>query len=163
MTKLEELENELERLKNEIEKLKEEGKQEKKSTRWKPTEKNCHYCYIETCGDVSKCGKWDGEYTDFGRYRIGNLFKTKEEAEFEAERLKVIAEMKEFAFEPDWNDVSQLKFCIYYNYRIEAIKIDYYYTDKYVDIYFESAEKAQECINAVGADRIKKYYFRVEE
>ena len=166
MTKLEELENELERLKSEIEKLKVEEKQEKKCTRWKPSAGDAYWC-INGNGIANEL-HWVYDIVDKGAYSIGDCFQTKEEAEFEIERLKVIAEMKEFAFEPDWNDVSQLKYCIYYNYHKDeimgpALQIEYYYSTKYCDIYFESFKKAQECINAVGADRIKKYYFRVEE
>lgn len=161
MTKLEELENELERLKNEIEKLKKEEKQEKKCTRWKPSAGDAYWC-INGNGIANEL-HWVYDIVDKGLYSIGNCFQTKEEAEFEVERLKVIAEMKEFAFEPDWDNESQLKRYIYYNYPIDEINIDCCRINKYVDIYFESSKKAQECINAVGADRIKKYYFRVEE
>ena len=44
-------------------------------------------------------------------YTIGNYFKTREEAEFAVEKLKVIAEMKRFAEEHnewiDWNNTEK--------------------------------------------------------
>lgn len=95
---------------------------------------------------------------------IGNCFKTKEEAEFEVERLKVLAEMKKFA-EPEgreW-DGNTNHWCIYYECVVDSIKFLCKFECKYDGIYFESGEKAQECVKTVGEDRIKKYYLGIKE
>ena len=100
---------------------------------------------------------------DIKRLRIGNCFKTKEEAEFELERLEVIAEMKKFA-EPEnsiWDgNVAHCYIC-WNSHRSIMINVNYEYKSDL--IYFLSSEIAQKCIDSVGEDRIKKYYLRVEE
>lgn len=90
--------------------------------------------------------------------------ETKEEAEFEVERLKVIAELKEFA-EPDdrkWNSLDY-HCSISYNHNKGGFDIDAWSVMKSDSIHFESKDKAREAIKAVGEDRIKKYYLRVKE
>ena len=102
--------------------------------------------------------------TDRGRQSIGNIFKTQEEAEFEAERLRVIHEMKKFAFlENDaWNiDISHYYF--YYDVAGNFIDIGSSYAIKRQDVYFKSRGDAKACLDEVGEDRIKKYYFRIED
>lgn len=101
---------------------------------------------------------------DERRFAIGNCFKTREEAEFESERLNVLTEMKKFAEPEDreWkNCIGHLS--LYYDVSCGLIR---YYSQslcKSNDIYFESTEKVKECIKAIGEDRIKKYYLRVKE
>lgn len=87
-----------------------------------------------------------------------------EEAEFEAERLKVIAEMREFeeSSENKW-DTYNNHYCIYWSYIRNEISIDAYVDYKHDDIYFESKEMAEECIEKVGVDRLKRFYLRVED
>lgn len=107
-----------------------------------------------------------GIEVDDNNYEIGNYFKTKEDALFEQERLKVLKELK------DWSQP--------YNSRSTHILIPYIEqtsnvsgkirvksTDirevKHVNllhaIYFESEEIAEKAIEAVGEERILKYYF----
>lgn len=123
------------------------------------------YYFINSVGVIAD-GFFYTTFNPYGKNRldIGNCFKTKEEAEFELERLKVLAEMKKFA-EPenrDW-DGNIEHWCIYYECVIDSIKFLCKMECKYDGIYFESAEKAQECVKAVGKDRIKKYYLRIKE
>ena len=82
-------------------------KSEQKSGRWKPKDGEVYF-FITNDGYVSY-KSWDNDGTDNNRYAIGNCFPTEEAAEFEAERLRVIAEMQEFAFEPDWNDIDEFR------------------------------------------------------
>ncbi len=120
-------------------------------------------CYaIKTAGDVSDF-IWSGCPFDRHVAEIGNCFRTKEEAEFEAERRKVLAEMKKFAEPEDriWDGENQ-HWVIYLNIYNGSINIDYYTIHKYDLIYFESAEKAEECVKAIGIGKIRKYYLGVE-
>jgi len=98
------------------------------------------------------------------RLSIGNCFKTREETEFEVERLKVLAEMKKFAEPEDkeWGGEND-HWYLYYNFDGNNIWYARTGITKFTDMYFESLEKAQECVQAVGEDRIKKYYLRIEE
>lgn len=102
------------------------------------------------------------------RISIGNCFRTEEEAEFEVERRKVIHEMKKFAELKNykWDSFNDHHY-IYYHfsdlYDNNAVLIGNANTCKSDEIYFKSEEDAKACIEAVGEDRIKKYYFETKE
>ena len=96
MQTLEQLEAKYEELGSEIEKLKQE-KEQAKTGRWKPNDDE-DYLYIDQDGDIDTDTWWGGCF-DEQLYSIGNVFQTYEEAEFTIERLKVIAELKEYATE----------------------------------------------------------------
>lgn len=130
---------------------------------WKP-EKN--YWLIDNSGVCNF--NYNDDSTDKFLYNIGNCFKTKEEAEFAVEKLKVITEFKRFALENnkcelDWNDEFQEKYSIYYNVKKRKIDIEYWCIYKENTIYFSSKEIAERAIKAIGEDRLKKYYFEVED
>lgn len=121
------------------------------------------YWFVTSNGEIHKA-VWTNSEIDKGLLKIGNVFKTQEEAEFESERLKVIAELKKYA-EPKgqkWN-MHISHYYILYVCRENDIG---YYSDstlKHADIYFETKERAREAVKKVGVERVKKYYLRVEE
>lgn len=160
---MEELLKELEELKQKIAEIEKKIKEKKAETgRWKPEEGD-KYWFMDDTGRVYNNG-WDNDCYDEERYPIGNCYKTKEEAEFVAEKLKVIAELKEYE-EPKnraW-DGANLHYYFYYDYVMKEIGITCNYRFKSEHIYFESEEKARQAIDAVGENRIKKYYLGVEE
>lgn len=132
------------------------------SKRWKPEGGQTYY-HLVSDGEIFR-GTWNNDRPDILRFAIGNVFKTKEEAEFEVERLKVIAELKEFA-EPDdreWDGHTHHYHISCYG-ATDTISIFCCEIVKNPTIYFESQEKAHEAIKAVGEDRIKKYYLRMKE
>ena len=102
---------------------------------WKP-EKDGHYCYYNDTGHVyESC--YDGDSTDKNRLEFGNCFKTKEEAEHMAEKLKVINELKNFALENneaeiDWENGNQEKHIIVYDYELQRVKTDLWYYTQYI-------------------------------
>ena len=109
---------------------------------------------------------WRGDSGDYDRRSIGNMFLTKEDAEFARERPKVIAELKKYAkqfSDEEWKDNKTQKYYIVYRYSDDYIRSILTYTSKDSVLYFESPEKIQEAIDAVGEERIKKYYFGVKE
>lgn len=160
---MEELLKELEEAKQKIAEIEKKIEEKKVETgRWKPKEKE-GYCFINSCGQVTY-DVWSNHCVDNKRYDIGNLFKTGEECEFVAEKLKVIAELKEYE-EPknrEW-DGENVHYHIYYNYSIERVDIGWAKMAKQNEIYFESKEKARQAIDVVGKDKIKKFYLEVEE
>ena len=141
----------------------------KKSKVWKPKIENLYY-YIDESEGVG-FGYWGGNnWMDEYLYSIGNCFQTKEEAKFVVERLKVIAELKRFAQEHnekeiDWRDYGQCKYYIFceFHEHVEYIDIGCLKECKSNDIYFTSEEIAQQAINTIGEERLKKYYFEVED
>lgn len=142
---------------------------EEKKKYWKPKESERYYfidAYQEGIGNDTN----DGTDVDDFRLSIGNYFKTKEEAEHMVEKLKVIHELQKFAFENnekeiDWNNFSQTKFYLIYDSEVNNILVDYSSCTRTnpFNIYFTSFKIAKRAIEAVGEDRIKKYYFDVEE
>lgn len=135
----------------------EEAKPEPPHPRWKPEYKEKYYIVFYNGSSVETY--WTGCQSDMGEYDIGIVFKTKEEAEFAIERMKVIAEMKEWAGKN--NDGAY----IYYHRPFDQIMIDWDGDSNYChgDIRFKSVDDARNCIKAVGKERIKKYYFMIPE
>lgn len=148
----------------EIKKLKEElNKQEEASRKWKPELHNEYYC-IDSTG-AACVAYWENWETDKIRYTLGNVFKTQEEAKFAIEQFKIISQLKEYADDDKEWDGDNWHWCIEYNANERRIKVDYFFATKNVpfNIYFSSDEQAQKAINAIGKERLKKYYFCVEE
>ena len=141
---------------------------EEKKKYWTPKEKE-KYFYIEDCMGVSDDRNVQAPI-DYCRFNIGNFFKTKIEAEHILEKLKVIHELQKFAYENnegeiDWKNFNQCKYKIFYDAEDEDLYVDYSIQceSEPFGIYFTSFKIAKRAIEAVGEDRIKKYYFNVEE
>lgn len=111
---------------------------------WKPEENETYY-YLYSYGKIEE-DTWDNADEDRIRYAIGNCFKTRGEAEFATEKLKVITELKRFALEHnekeiDWsNDDEQKKYCLYFNHERNRIMINNFYVSQFLSeqIYFTS-------------------------
>lgn len=141
---------------------------EEKKKYWTPKEKE-KYFYIEDCMGVSDDRNVQAPI-DYCRFNIGNYFKTKEEAEHMIEKLKVIHELQKFAYENnegeiDWKNFNQCKYKIFYDAEDGDLYVDYSIQceSEPFNIYFTSFKIAKKAIEAVGEDRIKKYYFNVED
>lgn len=157
MSKIEELQKKIDELQKELDELK---KQENNGI-WIP-KRGEKYWYIDECGDVFYTINAFNQY-DEKRFLIGNVFKTKEEAEFAVEKLKVLAELKVFS-EPrdrEWDGRNQ-HWSIGYDVQEYKVYIVDWLSYKSNEICFESKEKAQQALDAVGEDRVKKYYLEVE-
>lgn len=104
--------------------------------------------------------KWDGTYCAIRNLEIGNVFLTKEEAEYELERRKIETEMislggrRKFQFDGD-------------NYGIcycDGISVEFCCCTMYQGlIYFDTRKEAEEAIKEIGKNRIKKYIFGVNK
>ena len=154
MNILEELENKIKELSDEIEKL----KVEKNNEPWKPKDGD-KYWLISHIGYVVQV-RWLGDDYEDDIYAIGNAFRTQEEAEFRVEQLKVEAELRRFArpFDED-----ERNWAIIFDVDEKEIIIEDERSYQSCNIHFASEEIAKKAIDTVGEDRIKKYYFGVEE
>lgn len=133
---------------------------------WKPC-KNEEYWYISTIGKICNCINCNTD-EDNRVYKLGNCFKSKEEAEFALEKQKVTTELKRFALENNdelyWNDTDRKKYFIVYDYGSKFIDFVFSYFKKMMNnIYFSSREIAQEAVKTIGEERLKKYYFEVSD
>lgn len=105
------------------------------------------------------CGNVDDENS----WKQGNIFPTKEAAEFEGNRRRIIAELKrhaeEFNTAPiDWTDNDQNKWHIsYYNSRPRATVT--FAVASGDSVYFTSESIAEAAIEKIGEDNLIKYYF----
>ena len=149
------LQEELKTLKERIAELEELAKEEREF----PQDGDA-YWFIDDEGGMSSTF-YKNYYLDIYRQKIGNIFRTEEEAEFAVKKLKVEAELRKFS-RPFENG----KFNHYIFFYIDGDSVEVGYKTgchSQGAIYFESEEKAQQAIEAVGEERIKKYIFGVED
>lgn len=118
------------------------------------------YWFIETLGEVLNDESWEGLSFEIDMLEIGNVFRTKEQAEFALEKLKVEAELRKFSRPFYWGGENWI-LSMGTNKDIFLV-----YEDDEMNqgaVYFEGEYKAVEAIEKVGKERIKKYIFGVEE
>ena len=147
--------DEIKSLKERIAELEEQEKQEREFPQYGNT-----YSYINTYGGVES-DIWEGHFAERNMVKIGNFFKTEEQAEFAAEKLRVEAELRKFSRpfkEGEYNYFIQIHPS---HNNIVTESDDYYQTQG--TIYFESTAIANEATDTVGEERIKKYLFGVED
>lgn len=141
-----------------------EEKKETSNGRWKP-EKNKLYWFINNCGIISSVPWYDDE-ADQKVYAVGNCFRTKEEAEFAVEKLKVIAELKEYTEPKRRKSLRQgttfPHWHISYDLAEKRVIYTFGYTTVSGDLSFVSEDMAKQAVAAVGENRVKKYYLEVE-
>lgn len=167
MSNIEELKQKIEALEKEVEQEMARIKNEKESKVWKPKTGEKFY-YIKGRGKIEDkiWGKYDPYYNS--RYRMGNVYKTKAEAQFAREKQIVLIELQRYAYEHnegtiDWNNIEQYKYCIDYLYNDKKIDIPgLNFTKSIGQIHFTSREIVQNAISEIGEERIKKYLFNVE-
>ena len=121
------------------------------------------YYYIDSDGQVVHNYFFLQSLPATRRLVMGNCFKTREEAEFELERLNIISEIKKFAESEDkeWDGINR-HWYPYYDITDSSIKYTYKLSYKSYGIYFASEEEAQKCVNTIGEDRIKKFYLGIK-
>lgn len=136
---------------------------------WIPKDGQLFYFANSTLSIIGKYYN-ENDTIDKRRISISNCFQNIEQAEFMAEKLRVIHELEKFAFENnekeiDWNDVNQTKYYLvmFKSDKIIAIFFTYKWCYTPFNIYFTSEEIAEKAIATIGEDRIKKYYFGVNE
>lgn len=129
---------------------------------WKPKDGEWYY-YVTSEGATTK-SKWDNYNTDENRYTFCNCFRTVEEALFTTERLKVIAELEQFAKENNppcfKNDNLTRKWIIVIRNSTGDVEPNWVIS-MYPCVTFATEEIAKAAIEKIGKDRLSKYYFGV--
>lgn len=119
------------------------------------------YYFIITNGEVYSCN-WIADEGDLSRREIGNVFLTKEEAQFEQERRKCESIMlkygrRTFKYEDD-------NYFIRFDNDDKQAFVEVWRLNQFQgSIYFDTEELAQKAIDEIGEERLKKYVFRLEE
>lgn len=117
------------------------------------------YWVIRSDGEI-RDEMWTDHPCDDSALKNNAIFKTQEEAEFEAGRLKVLRKLEKLgrAFEKD-----NLNFAIYINGRNDITIDQFTFNGFYGDYYFDTEEEAKRAIEKIGEDVIKKYLFGIED
>ena len=120
------------------------------------------YYYIFSDGRIGDdC--YTNSFSESERVKLGNCFKTKEEAEFKTEQLKVLHELEQLA-----DDDQPWDGCHNIHWYITCIIINQVPIEVIVrpgcqlilnPYYFKSKESAMAAIKKIGVNRLKKYYF----
>lgn len=152
-----------------VEKISEEIKMALNEYRKKQTlpQKGDKYYFLRSDGDITY-DRYDDVSVDKDRFRLGNMFKTQEEAEFKREQLKVMHELEQLADDDQPWDGKNPHYKILYTHCNDAlpfVSIEYWRIDQHVpsQFYFKSYESAQVALDKIGKDRLKKYYFCIPE
>ena len=116
--------------------------------------------YFLTSDDCIEEESWYGDEFDCFRYDIGNCFRTEEEAEWYREHLKVCAELRRMAD----GKVEYGAWCDLSYYFCEDHILVCTQSDGIGNPYiFASTQSARRAIDTIGEERLKKYWFRVED
>lgn len=161
MDNLEEIKKQISELQSKVNKLENENKKENK--RWR-AEKNDRYFYINDCGSVF-ASRETRDYVDEYRFKTRNYFKTEEEA-LEYKQVMItyynlmdLAEELNKGRKIDWNDGSQCKYSIYYNYEIDKLQRTCSFRWKDLgQIYCLDKNFKEKAIEKIGEDRLKKLF-----
>ena len=148
------LQMEINSLKQRISELEQQVEQEKDFPQY-----GKDYWYVDDDAEVTD-SEWDGGDWDQVRMSVGNVFKTKEQAEFVVEKLKVEAELRKISRPFKCGEINHYIFLNTDNECLDVVGLSY--SQYQGTIYFESEEKAQQAIQSVGEERIKKYIFEME-
>lgn len=137
-----------------IEELKAFIEQEDQTTnnkRWTPEPGENYWLIDDTEVDYSY---WNDDGVDSDRLDLGNVFKTKEEAEAEVKKMKLLNKIKDLTkgFEPNWRDEDERKYSIVYDYLRNTFRVLWTFdTHRPFGLpYFASKEDAQHVIDTLG-------------
>lgn len=133
---------------------------------WKPKIGE-HYWYLSGYGNIGTI-TWCGSKLDADRYKLGNCFRTEEEAKFAREKKKVEVELERYGKEhnnpakEEWDGINT-HYRIGYDLADDDLVTTSAITIRRIgDIYFTSKEVAKDAANKIGTKRIIKYLFDVD-
>ena len=165
MDNLEEIKKQISELQSKVAKIENESKEENKeeNKRWR-ARINDKYFFFDDFAGVISCHD-NNDMTDNYRFKMRNYFKTKEEAQEYKQvmityyNLMDLAEELNNGREIDWNDGSQYKYSIYYNYENDILQRTCSFRWKGLgQIYCLDKNFKEKAIEKIGEDRLKKLF-----
>lgn len=140
---------------------KEENKKKYAKKRWKPNlgENYFHIVSFDNIGSL----EWENDTFDNKYYNARDIYKTKEEAEFEVERRKIMIELQNYADEHN-GEIAHPSDAFWLGFDEDDMSITVE-TKSYLPpvgaVLFSDGDTAYDAIESIGEDRILKYMFRV--
>lgn len=126
----------------------------------KPQINECYYI-VDNDGTITSCVWLDNNF-DRRRWKLGNVFLTKQEAEFAREKRRIEVELERYAKEHN-APIPEDNYCILYDEDNEEFDFDVWIGSKVQGtIVFTSKQLVFDAIKEIGKDRILKYIFGVE-
>lgn len=126
----------------------------------KPQINECYYI-VDNDGTITSCVWLDNNF-DRRRWKLGNVFLTKQEAEFAREKRRIEVELERYAKEHNDPTLEDSYFILYDEYNKE-LNFDVWIGSKVQGtIVFTSKQLVFDAIKEIGKDRILKYIFGVE-
>lgn len=132
---------------------------------WKPRNGE-EYFSIGICDNVLH-QVWKEDCFDRSSFEIGNVFKTKDEAEEEIKRRKILAKWKQLSVESGeednpW-DSNNGHHLVSFNVKEKLLRRSEVYNIHYCGIYFKTAKSLEDAIKEIGEENVKKYILGVKE
>lgn len=142
---------------------KDENKKKETNKRWKPNWGEDYFRIGVDDDDIIPL-KWENDAFDNKYYNARNIYKTKEEAEFEAERRKIMTELQNYADEHN-GEIARPSYAFWLGFDEDdmAITVEFEsYLPPVGTVLFSDEGTAYDAIKAIGEDRILKYMFRID-
>ena len=159
MNNLEELKRKYEELGKEIERL----EKEKSCKRWRAEQRQSYY-FVDEDGEINSVYDQD-DITDRYNFKTRNYFKTEEEAQRHLDNINTYYELMDLAEELnegkniDWDDDSQKKFYICYDYYNEELCLCYHYNVKDIgQICCLDESFLKIALDKIGEDRLESLF-----
>ena len=147
------------------------AEEQKQGKVWKPKKGEDYWVMFDGELNTDIWEDDDDDGYDNRRYIRGNIFKTKEEAEWADQHRIVATELKHFVAEndprpiteEDWKDLGLMKYHMLYTYE-SGIDISGTFSHRMAkQVYVSDIEVIKKAIKHIGEERLKKYYFGVKE
>ena len=110
--------------------------------------------------------KWEGNHIDRIELSMGNVFKTKQEAQHHLYKINFLAQMKidfeDNSDEMDWSDGNQPKYYICFHHRGHVIEVDAWRTIQQQGAMLTTNKEWLEQYIIDNEENIKKYCFGIE-
>lgn len=137
--------------------------EEPKSKVWKPEEGEMYYL-ISTGGFIDYTTYNSNSRVDNERLSFGNCFKTREEAQHMAEKIKIINKLRELS-NTKFNEDDDRHYMIAYCKDDGELVSDFCYGLNSIpfNVFFKTREDCENAIDTIGVENLKKYYFDIEE
>lgn len=143
--------------------VKEKVKENEKPEHWKPKMEESFYVVGTGDGEIVEKWMWLDYISDNFQYEMGNCFKTKEEAEFEAARRKFMKTFKDIAYEVNDPNTALTCFPVW-----AGTEVKMFYTYGHVfpgvgTVGFTSEKAYHKAMEKVDQGELRKYYFGLPE